>query len=699
MAVVKKIEHKMHLTDYLWILKKRALLIVFFWATIFTIVAVATFMEDPRYRASAQLLIERSVDQPQVLQGMTAGPGEEFYNSQYQLLRSRRIARKLYNDMHMYDWESFKSAPADVDPISVVQSWIRVTPIPKTHLVEVWMIWPDNRQAADMVNRVTDAYKDIVEEFRTTTVERSVRVLMERAGDIERKLGETSRAIQVFSAERGIFAMPEIRSVVLTRERWLQDATAQANVELITTQSTYDALMKSIESGEFQETRDSDILQTLREKKYAIDEVDRMNSITRTPQYRKGDELDRTLQARREEVDRQLALEKTRVQRSAVAEASQRLATAQANYDVLNQMLKANRESLTQISQDLQKLEGLQKQQVGLEEIRSTLTRAAENVKTAFQYEDTRVQVINKADIPKAKYSPNPEMNLPLGAAVGLLVGIGAAFFLEYLNTTIRMPRDIEDGLGLPVLGFVPAMSSKLKDFASRALISHLDSRSGPAEAFRGIRTEVMLRSDLRQVKTGMVTSTSPQEGKTTVAINWAIALAQAGNKVLLIDADLRKPMVHMAFNMKADRGLSTLLSEKDAATVYIKKTDIENLHVLPGGPVPQNPAELLGSRKMRTLIAEAAERYDSVIIDASPVLGVADANILSTMVDCVVLVVQASKNRRGLVMRAKNQLASVNARLAGAVLNNVRGTRGDYYYYRQYYRPVVEMMEQQEKV
>jgi capsular exopolysaccharide synthesis family protein len=192
-----------------------------------------------------------------------------------------------------------------------------------------------------------------------------------------------------------------------------------------------------------------------------------------------------------------------------------------------------------------------------------------------------------------------------------------------------------------------------------------------------------------------MVTSTSPQEGKTTVAVNWAITLAQAGNKVLLIDADLRKPMVHQAFNMKADRGLSTLLSEKDSATVYIKKTDIENLHVLPGGPVPENPAELLGSRKMRTLVAEAAERYDSVIIDASPVLGVADASILSTMVDCVVLVVQASKNRRGLVMRARNQLASVNARVAGAILNNVRGTKGDYYYYRQYYRPVAEMMEE----
>jgi capsular exopolysaccharide synthesis family protein len=497
--------------------------------------------------------------------------------------------------------------------------------------------------------------------------------------------------------ERGIYALPEIRSVVLTRERWLQEATAQSNIELINGQSTYEAVNKLVENGEYADTQDDDILRRLREKRYELDEVLRMEQESRTRRYRNEDEFNRTLQVRIEEIDRQIAIEKTRLQRAALAKVAQDFATAKANYDVLSEMLKTNREALNTISQDVLRLEALRKQQENLDVIRTALNTAVESVRTEAEYEQTVAQVISKADEPKERYSPDYELNLGLGLAVGLMVGIGAAFFFEYLNTTIRMPRDIEEGLGLPVLGFVPAMSPKLKDFATRSLITHLDSRSGPAEAFRGIRTEVMLRSDLRQVKTGMVTSTSPQEGKTTVAINWAIALAQAGNKVLLIDGDLRKPMVHLAFNMKSDRGLSTLLSEKDSATVYIKKTDIENLHVLPGGPVPQNPAELLGSRKMRTLVAEAAERYDSVIIDASPVLGVADASILSTMVDCVVLVVQASKNRRGLVMRAKNQLASVNARVAGAVLNNVRGTKGDYYYYRQYYRPVAQMMEEEQ--
>jgi len=694
---VKKPEHKMHLVDYLWILRKRILLILFFWVGVFTLVAVFTFQAEQRYRAWAVISIEKSVEQAQLPGLIQAAVSEEWYNSQFEMLRSRRIARKLYNDMRMYDWPMFRSLGADEDPVTIVRDWIRVTPIPKTHVAEVWMLWQNGGTAADMVNRVTDAYKEIVDEAKTTTVDRSVRVLTDRVQDMERKLNDTSQAIRLFSQEHGVYyTLPEVRSVVLTREKWLEEAASVANVDSIKAQSIYETTHQQVENGQFKDTQDDDLLQRLRERRYSLEEAKTQDRLVWTSQGQSSSS--RALDGMMEDVDRQIAIENARLERVAVMKVDQDYATAKANYDVLSEMLKANREAMNTMSQDLLKLEELRKQQENQDTIHAALNSAVESVRTQTEYEQTFVQVISKADEPKELYSPNYGLNLGLGLAVGLMVGIMAAFFFEYLNTTIRMPRDIEEGLGLPVLGFVPAMSPRLKDFATRSLITHLDPNSGPAEAFRGIRTEVMLRSDLRQVKTGMVTSTSPQEGKTTVAINWAIALAQAGNKVLLIDGDLRKPMLHLAFNLSGDRGLSTLLAEKDSATVYIKKTDIENLHVLPGGPIPQNPAELLGSRKMRTLVAEAGERYDSVIIDASPVLGVADASVLSTMVDCVVLVVQASKNRRALIMRARNQLASVNARVAGAILNNVRGSRGDFYYYRQYYRPTVEIMEAEKK-
>jgi len=691
----KKSERKMHLTDYLWVLKKRMLLIVFFWTAVFAVVAVMTFMKRPLYKATAMMLIERDVNQPRLPGVDRAVATAEWYNSQFRQLKGRAIARKLYHGLAMDNWEYFRKLSPEKDPYDEVASWIHVSPVPKTHLVEIWVVWDDGRLAADMVNFVCRAYMDTVQENRTKTMENSLIALDKRAEELDGRLRTVTNQIERLTAEGGMHAVPELQGIMLMRQTRLQDAGAAAQVEVINAKSMHDALQLQIDEGRFEMMQADDVLDVLVTKRYSVQEVMRLDSYQRTERYRKQDEFSRTLTVRLEEIDRQIAMERARVQRAAMSRAAQELATAEANRDILDKMLLDTRADLQRIGSDLLKLRAYEKNQEGLQLIQTELRKTAEAVRTLDKYDQTTATVISgEAAEPKETYSPKVGLNLGLAAVVGLLVGIGAAFFFEYLNTTIRMPRDIEDGLGLPVLGFVPAMSSKLKDFATRSRICHLDSNSGPAEAFRGIRTEVMLRSDLRQVKTGMVTSTSPQEGKTTVAVNWAIALAQTGNKVLLIDADLRKPQIGQAFNMKADKGLSTLLSEKDTATVYIKKTDIENLHVLPGGPVPQNPAELLGSRKMRTLVAEAAERYDSVIIDASPVLGVADANILSTMVDCVVLVVKASMNRRALVMRAKNQLASVNARLAGAVLNNVRGTKGDYYYYRQYYRPVAEIME-----
>lgn len=690
MAVKK--EHRMHLTDYLWVLKKRSLLVLGIWAVVFIPVAILTWMSTPMYRASALMLIERNYQQPIVPGVATPATPEEFYQSQYRILRSRRIARKLYMDMKMYDWQLFRNLGPDRDPIEVVQNWIRITPIPGTHNVEIWMLWPYPKQAADMVNSVCFTYQNVVQEYKTTSIEKSVQALLLRTQDIERKLDDATRQIRSFTTSRELYILPELRRMVLSRQESLMTALGQAELDRITTQSEYETVAKNIEAGTL--PVESDLLQRLREKLYAIQEAILSDKRLRTPAMRQRDNLAQQLDTAEEETQRQVAVETDRLQKAKLADVSQRLATAQANYDVLSDMLKNNREMLATMSQDALTLEGLQKRQENYEEMRKVLQTAQESVRTAQEYEDTIAQIIDPADVPREKYSPKTVTNLSLGLGVGLLVGIGFAFFMEYLNTTIRMPRDIEDGLDLPVLGFVPAMSRKLKDFQTRALISHLDPGSGPAEAYRNIRTEMLLSAHTRQVKTIMITSTSPQEGKTTVATNLAITMAQAGNKVLLIDADLRRPMIHLPFNIKADQGLSTLLSEKETSTVYIKKTDIENLHLLPGGPVPTNPAELLASRKMRTLVAEAAERYDIVILDAAPVLGVADANILSTMVDAVLLVIQASKNRRGLVIRAKNQLASVNARVAGAVLNNVRGTKGDFYYYRQYYRPVAQLAE-----
>ncbi|MCG0274841.1 MAG: CpsD/CapB family tyrosine-protein kinase [Thermosediminibacteraceae bacterium] len=213
------------------------------------------------------------------------------------------------------------------------------------------------------------------------------------------------------------------------------------------------------------------------------------------------------------------------------------------------------------------------------------------------------------------------------------------------------------------------------------------DPKSVVSEAFRMLRTNLQFASVDRPLKKIMVTSSVPQEGKSTVIANLAICIASAGSKVLLVDADLRRPNIYKLFLLENYKGLSNLLAENLPKDAVINKTKVENLHVITSGPVPPNPAEILGSARMKNFLDQVASEYDMVLIDAPPVNSVADASILSSLVDGVILVVEAGSTEREAAIVAKQQLEKVNARILGVVLNKVKQEKsGGYYYYYYYY-------------
>lgn len=212
------------------------------------------------------------------------------------------------------------------------------------------------------------------------------------------------------------------------------------------------------------------------------------------------------------------------------------------------------------------------------------------------------------------------------------------------------------------------------------------DPKSVVSEAFRVLRTNLQFSSVDRPLKKVMVTSSVPQEGKSTVISNLALSLASAGNKVLLVDADMRRPNIYKIFLLENYKGLSNLLAEDLPIESVVIDTDIENLHIITSGPVPPNPAEMLGSQKMKKFLEEVSSRYDMVLIDSPPVNSVADASILSSLVDGVILVVEAGKTEREAAMVAVQQLKKVNARILGVILNKVKQQKGGGYYYYYYY-------------
>ena len=282
--------------------------------------------------------------------------------------------------------------------------------------------------------------------------------------------------------------------------------------------------------------------------------------------------------------------------------------------------------------------------------------------------------VIEPAKAPESPVAPRPLLNAVLAAFAALALVAAIALTVEYLDDTIRGSDDAEDVAGLPTLATVMRMSPRLMRHATDALATLVHPRSPAAEAYRTLRTNVEFASIDRTVKTLVVTSAVPGEGKTVTAANLAVAFAQAGRRVLLIDADLRRPGVHELFALPSDPGLTSMIRSDDPlAAGVIHGGDPPGLDVLTAGPVPPNPAELLGTQRLKTLIAALGERYDMLIFDSAPVDLYTDSAVLASFLDAAILVVAAGRSRRAPVRRAREALARVDSNVLGIVLNGVR--------------------------
>jgi capsular exopolysaccharide synthesis family protein len=313
----------------------------------------------------------------------------------------------------------------------------------------------------------------------------------------------------------------------------------------------------------------------------------------------------------------------------------------------------------------------------------------------------TSVSISNYGRLPHEPVGPARTRNIVIALVLALMSGIGVAFLLDFLDDTIKTVDDVDRYIHLPALALIPAVTSEkprlrggpapatLNNTTALAMVG--DVRSPVAEAYRHLRTSLLLSSAGTPPRAILVTSSQPSEGKTTTAINTAFMLAQTGAQILIIDCDLRRPRLHAQFNLSNARGLTNFLSgESDDLDSLIQTYDKQpNLKVLPSGPIPPNPAELLGSEEMRKLIATLSEKFTHIIVDSPPAISFTDASILSTFVDGVILVVHGGRSSRAVVRRAKQQLLDVGAHIFGVVLNNVKIESHDYYYagYAGYYK------------
>jgi capsular exopolysaccharide synthesis family protein len=323
----------------------------------------------------------------------------------------------------------------------------------------------------------------------------------------------------------------------------------------------------------------------------------------------------------------------------------------------------------------------------------------------------SNISVVDRADVPVKRSGPRTGLNLLVGCLVGLVGGVTLAFLFEYLDTSIRDPREVEAILRLPTLGLVPTHSALADHRDERphgsdpapsgapgafALVAHQATSSILAEAFRNLRTSVVYATPDRPPRTMLVTSLQQQDGKTSVSTNCAITLAQLGmGEVLLVDADMRHPDLHGIFGVPQTPGLSDLLVGGVRVTEVIRPTRVPGLFVIPAGPIPTNPAELLFSPRFTQALAVLGDRFAHIVIDTPPMLGVSDTLVLAPRVEGVILVLRHGHTGRDAAQRAVQMLGSVRARVLGVVLNHadVRTTAAGYQYYQREPGPAAASM------
>src|ERR1700723_1799582 len=704
---------------YWQILRKRKWVALATFAIVFALSVIATLNATRLYQATSKVAI--FPENPNALgfkDAETSNPDFDYeatLETQAAILRSDALAMKVIEAMHLDQDPNFTGAtrpqaPADEsirvssmqpDPakaaglLGAFRGGLSVQLIPTSRLVQISYTHTDPRLATEIVNGLVRTF--IEENFRTKyeSVTQTSEWLSTELADLQLKVQTSEQKLGRDQKERGIVGVDEKQNIVTSKLDELNKELTEAQTDRIQKESNY-RLAAAGDPAAFTRTSregDSSMVEKLREKEADLAIQYAQATTQFGVAYPRVVELNNQLKQLRKEI----TAEETRMQQR-----------------IRDEYLAAlQRESLLTTAFEQQKQQANQLNESAIEY--STLKRDAETNRQLYQdllqrlkeagvsagLRSSNIRVVDIARTPTQPIKPNVPRNLELGLLLGLICGIGLVFVLESLDTSIRNTEELSAISALPALGIIPlqlssngnlrkrlkTVSAEIEKAESPTLVTYARPQSEAAEAYRALRTSILLSSFGAPPKVILVTSAMPQEGKTTVSANSALVLAQRGSRVLLVDADLRRPAVGKLFGIRSRGGLSTLISGSDKVEdVVLPCPEVPTLWILPAGPIPPQPAELLGSSVMKDLIAHWRDSYDHVIIDTPPCLSVTDAVLLSPEADRVILVARSGQTTKAGLRRACDVLQQVNARVMGVVLNALNRRSGEGYYYQYGY-------------
>jgi capsular exopolysaccharide synthesis family protein len=676
------VEEETHLRHYWRVLWQGRYTVAAVFLLVVALTAVYTFLQTPVFRATATVEVQPKATRlgpGQDVSGLgVAGYGgwwaeEKYHNTQVEIIRSADVAARAFQALALDTYPEFQLAH---DPVDAFRQSILVTPRRETDLIEISIMGPDPDEVARRANAVAEVYVARNIEVAQQNVTHAMESIKDQVDDLRAELDAQELDRVDFGQKNRIYD-PESQEE-LARQR-LGAYHDELNKVELTIDRLDNQLNKIVELAE----NDADPmtlpelsrhlgLAELNGQKLEIErkiESAKVRYRSNHPSYvQLVSELDKVQQ----KIDGEVA--------NILSSMRNELALAKDSRDDLRGKIAAAEEQSLEVVEATTKYELANTDSEIQKKLYDVILSRLQETELGAGLLSNNVRLLDSAKIPLYAVKPRKKVNLIIGAMFGMFLGIGTVFFLDYLDNTFRSPQDIERYLGLSVLGVVPRYVDS--DRGQRAV----------REAYQSLRTSIIFSSKNRQRKVVLVTSTGPQEGKSSVIASLGRTLAGAGERVLVLDCDLRRPTQHVHLGLSREHGVTNFLaapkSETDWST-YVTATDVPTLHAMVCGPIPPSPPELLGSSRFKQLLREASESYDWVLVDSPPAASLADSSLLATLTDMVVLVVRHNHTDRELVTRTVQQIRALNSPLVGAVLNNVDVERAfdkDYYYAGYYY-------------